>query len=80
VWAVLSDIHGNLEALDAVLADIAKYTVSHVFCLGDLVGYGPNPIGCIERAMGWDVVLLGDHDQGVMFDHDGGWGTSEARG
>jgi diadenosine tetraphosphatase ApaH/serine/threonine PP2A family protein phosphatase len=71
MWAVLSDIHGNLEALSAVLADIARHPVSHVFCLGDLVGYGPNPVECIEKAMDWDVVVLGDHDRDAMFDEIG---------
>jgi predicted phosphodiesterase len=69
--AVLSDIHGNLEALDAVLADIARRPVSAIYCLGDIVGYGPNPVECLERAMQWDVVILGNHDQAVMFDPAG---------
>ncbi len=42
--AVLSDIHGNLEALQAVLADANYYGVDAIFCLGDLVDYGPDPI------------------------------------
>jgi diadenosine tetraphosphatase ApaH/serine/threonine PP2A family protein phosphatase len=71
MWAVLSDIHGNLEALDAVLADVARHPVTHTYCLGDVVGYGPNPVECLERALDWDVVLLGNHDQAAMFDPDG---------
>jgi diadenosine tetraphosphatase ApaH/serine/threonine PP2A family protein phosphatase len=71
MWAVLSDIHGNLEALDAVLTDIAKRSVSRVYCLGDVLGYGPNPVECLEEAMKWDVVLLGNHDQAAMFDPEG---------
>ena len=71
MWAVLSDIHANLEALDAVLADVAKHRVSHIFCLGDILGYGPDPIACLERAMACDVTILGNHDQAVMFDPDG---------
>jgi diadenosine tetraphosphatase ApaH/serine/threonine PP2A family protein phosphatase len=71
MFAVLSDIHGNLEALDAVLADVARHPVSAIYCLGDVVGYGPNPIECFERAMKWDLVLLGNHDQAVMFDPEG---------
>jgi diadenosine tetraphosphatase ApaH/serine/threonine PP2A family protein phosphatase len=70
VWAVLSDIHGNLEALAAVQADLAQFQVSHVFCLGDLVGYGPDPIECIEQAMAWDVTLLGNIDCVVRLDLD----------
>jgi diadenosine tetraphosphatase ApaH/serine/threonine PP2A family protein phosphatase len=61
--AVLSDVHGNLEALRAVLDDIAHHGVSAVTCLGDLVGYGPNPRECVDLAMAWQLVLLGDHDQ-----------------
>lgn len=68
MWAVLSDVHANLEALDAVLADIAKHPVSHIYCLGDVLGYGPNPIECLERAVAWDVTLLGNHDQCAMFE------------
>ena len=40
--AIISDIHSNLEALQAVL-DIAKQNVTEIYCLGDVVGYGPNP-------------------------------------
>ena len=68
MFAVLSDIHGNLEALDAVLADIARRPVSAIYCLGDLVGYGPDSIACLEQAMKWDVVVLSEFDQGAMFD------------
>jgi diadenosine tetraphosphatase ApaH/serine/threonine PP2A family protein phosphatase len=68
MWAVLSDIHANLEALDAVLADVAKHPVSHVYCLGDTVGYGPNPVECLDRAMAWDVTLLGEFDQYPLYD------------
>src|SRR5688500_11938386 len=71
MWAVLSDIHGNLEALEAVLADIAKHPVSRVLCLGDVVGYGPSPIECLERARNWDLVILGNHDQATLFDPEG---------
>ena len=71
MFAVLSDIHGNLEARDAVLADISRRPVSAIYCLGDLVGYGPNPVECVERAMEWDVVLLGDCDQHAMFEDTG---------
>ena len=70
--AIISDIHGNLEALQAVLAHVADQRVDEVFCLGDVVGYGPNPCECldlvIERCR---VGLLGNHDQGAMFDPEG---------
>mgnify|MGYP005833256163 CR=1 FL=1 len=69
--ALISDIHSNLEALEAVLADIAQQGISEVYCLGDLVGYGPNPREVIDRAMKCRVCLLGNHDQGAMFDPEG---------
>jgi diadenosine tetraphosphatase ApaH/serine/threonine PP2A family protein phosphatase len=74
---VLSDIHGNLEALEAVLADLGKYPVTRVLCLGDVVGYGPNPMECLTHAMKWDLVLLGTHDQATMFDPEGFGGNAE---
>ena len=70
--AIISDIHGNLEALNAVLADIDQQQVDAVYCLGDVVGYGPNPCECLtlvrERCQ---KVILGNHDQGVLFDPEG---------
>ncbi|MDA7951217.1 MAG: metallophosphatase family protein [Pirellulaceae bacterium] len=66
--AILSDIHSNLEALEAVLADIDKQGIKEVFCLGDIVGYGPNPKECLEIAMGFDRVVLGNHDLGALFE------------
>src|SRR5438034_738828 len=69
--ALISDIHSNLEGLTAVLDDIAKNNVSEIYCLGDIVGYGPNPRECIDLAMQCQLVILGNHDQGAMFDPDG---------
>jgi diadenosine tetraphosphatase ApaH/serine/threonine PP2A family protein phosphatase len=71
VKAIISDIHSNLEALQAVLADILQFDVSDIYCLGDIVGYGPNPRECIDLVMACKMVLLGNHDQGAMFDPDG---------
>ena len=47
--AIVSDIHGNLEALEAVLADIARHKPASMVCLGDFVGYGASPNECIDR-------------------------------
>lgn len=69
--ALISDIHGNLEALEAVLADIASKNVDEIYCLGDVVGYGPNPCECIDRVMDLDMCLLGNHDQAALFDPEG---------
>ena len=46
--ALISDIHGNLEALETILEDINRRGVDETICLGDIVGYGPNPIECID--------------------------------
>jgi predicted phosphodiesterase len=69
--AIVSDIHGNLEALEAVLADIDGQSVDEVYCLGDIVGYGPNPCECIDHAMRFKANILGNHDQGALFDPEG---------
>jgi predicted phosphodiesterase len=71
VRAIISDIHGNLEALQAVLRDIESQGVTDIYCLGDVVGYGPNPRECVDLVMRCKLVLLGNHDQGAMFDPDG---------
>lgn len=69
--AIVSDVHGNLEALTAVLADIADQAVDAIYCLGDVVGYGPNPRECVDQAIGFDLCVLGNHDQGALFDPEG---------
>jgi predicted phosphodiesterase len=71
VKAIISDIHSNLEAFLAVLEDIKKHEVSEIYCLGDVVGYGPNPRECVDQVMKCKIVLLGNHDQGAMFDPEG---------
>ncbi len=53
--AVISCIHGNIEALDAVLADIDTQKVEEIYCLGDLVGYGPHPNEVVERIRSLEV-------------------------
>ena len=62
-YGIFGDIHGNLEALEAVLADMEEQGVTHPLCLGDLVGYGANPSECLDviRALGCPVVR-GNHD------------------
>jgi len=69
--AIISDIHGNLEALSAVLADIESEGVSEIFCLGDIIGYGPNPCQCLDMVIEFDACVLGNHDQGALFDPEG---------
>jgi predicted phosphodiesterase len=66
--AVFSDIHGNLPALEAVLADIRARGAADVICLGDLVGYGPfpNEVAQLVRELGIPTIM-GNYDQGIGF-------------
>jgi predicted phosphodiesterase len=67
--AVLSDIHGNRPAFEAVLAAVRRAEVERVWCLGDLVGYGAEPDACVELARAHtDLCLAGNHDLGVRGD------------
>ncbi|MDX6642411.1 MAG: hypothetical protein QOD76_373 [Solirubrobacteraceae bacterium] len=67
--AIISDIHGNRPAFDAVLAEIDAAGVDSIWCLGDLVGYGAEPDACVELARERaDVCLVGNHDLGVRGD------------
>ena len=62
-WAIVSDIHSNLEALDAVLADLEREGTESLVCLGDFVGYGASPNECIERLRPrLAVAVAGNHD------------------
>ncbi|MEM9587862.1 MAG: metallophosphoesterase family protein [Planctomycetota bacterium] len=69
--AILSDIHGNLIALEAVLADIKTQSVDRIVCLGDVVGYGPEPCACLDQAMEFSLCILGNHDSSALFDPEG---------
>ncbi|MDQ4130152.1 MAG: metallophosphatase family protein [Actinomycetota bacterium] len=65
--ALLSDVHGNLPAFEAVLADVRRTGVDQSWCLGDLVGYGAQPDECIALAAeACDVCLVGNHDLVVL--------------
>jgi putative phosphoesterase len=67
-FVVFSDVHGNLPALESVLADIDRRAVDDVICLGDLVGYGPfpNEVARLVRERGIPTVM-GNYDQGIGF-------------
>jgi predicted phosphodiesterase len=70
--ALISDIHGNFEALQTVLADIREQQISRICCLGDIVGYGPNPRECLDAVIrSCDITILGNHDEATLFDPDG---------
>ena len=67
--AIISDIHANLDALTVVLDDIEKRGVERIVCLGDIVGYGPNPVECLDlvrKRCAWS--LMGNHDFAVLFE------------
>ncbi|HYZ19595.1 MAG TPA: metallophosphoesterase family protein [Gaiellaceae bacterium] len=65
--AVISDVHGNLHALEAVLAALAEDAPDEVWSLGDVVGYGPRPNPCCELvAARARIGLAGNHDLGVL--------------
>lgn len=67
--AVISDIHANAEALRAVLADIERRGIARIICLGDIVGYGPDPLECtdlVREKCAWS--LMGNHDYGVLYE------------
>ena len=79
-YAVLSDVHGNLEALSAVLADAASEGALGVLCLGDAVGYGADPVACVEllgeRSTG---MVAGNHEYGALGLLDLRWFNPVAR-
>lgn len=68
-FAVISDIHANLAALVAVLADIRRQHVARIVCLGDVVGYGPDPRECLTLVRrNCSVCLRGNHDLAVLME------------
>ena len=67
--AIVSDIHSNIEALSAVLEEIDRRGIQEIICLGDIVGYGPNPRECIDIiARRCKVSLMGNHDFAVFYE------------
>jgi len=72
--AILSDIHGNLEALHQVLRRVEMEKCDRILCLGDCVGYGPFPSECVDLLYrSCTVVLAGNHDYGLL-----GWTSTES--
>ena len=67
-FAIFSDVHGNLEALEAVLAHAARQGVGFHLCLGDVIGYGANPNECVDRvrSLGPAACLRGNHDAAAI--------------
>jgi len=68
--AIISDIHGNSVALKAVLQDIdARDDIERIICLGDIIGYGPDPLECVDLvAERCEWSLMGNHDFGVLYE------------
>jgi len=67
VLVIISDIHGNLEALEAALSLIDEAKPDQIICLGDIVGYGANPNECVDLVRSKSqVVLLGNHDAAAI--------------
>jgi len=67
-YAILSDIHGNLEALEAVMDALSAESVEAYLSIGDVVGYGANPKECINilRSLEPEVLIAGNHEWGVL--------------
>ena len=64
--AIISDIHGNLSALESVISKLSLKQPDVWLCLGDIVGYGPNPVECLEKVIDLNMkTVLGNHDAGV---------------
>lgn len=67
--ALVSDIHGNLEALNVVLEDIDRHSVDRIISLGDILGYGPDPVACVDIvAERCEWSLLGNHDYAALYE------------
>jgi len=68
-YAIIADIHANLDAFQVVLEDIKQQKCTHVVCLGDVVGYGANPKECLDIVRGMNIpVVKGNHDEYIGSD------------
>jgi len=69
MFAIISDIHSNLEALTTVLADIEKRGIKTIYCLGDIIGYGPDPQKCLDLVIEKSAAcVMGNHDYAVLYE------------
>ena len=69
MFAVISDIHSNIEALTTVLDDIKQRGIETIYCLGDVVGYGPNPVECLDLIIEkTEWCVLGNHDYACLYE------------
>ncbi len=77
--AIISDLHSNREALEAVFAHIRELSIDTIYCLGDVVGYGPEPEFCVDLVRGHSkLCLMGNHDEALF--HDASDFNPHARG
>jgi diadenosine tetraphosphatase ApaH/serine/threonine PP2A family protein phosphatase len=65
--AIISDLHANIEALSVVMEHIASQGVTDLVCLGDVIGYGPNPREALQMTRDARFCLMGNHEEAVMF-------------
>ncbi len=78
-WAILSDIHGNIDALEAVLRDAELQGAERIVVLGDSINYGAAAVAVIERiTQEADVILLGNHEKAALLGEDGMSGSAGA--
>ncbi len=69
MFAVISDIHSNIEALTTVLADIEGRGIKTIYCLGDVIGYGANPRECLDLIIEkTQLCVLGNHDYATLYE------------
>ena len=65
--AIISDIHANIEALEAVYAFLDGQSIDRTLCLGDVVGYGPDPSKCLQMIQDrCEIVVAGNHEHAVL--------------
>jgi len=79
-YAIISDIHSNLPALQRVLAELIEADIDRYLCLGDIVGYGAQPNECCQAVQELDVICIrGNHEQGVLQPDFEQWFNATAR-
>ena len=78
--ALISDIHSNLQALQAALSDIDGRGIDQIYCLGDIVGYGGSPNECVDLVrQRTSAVVLGNHDQAAVNPSDANYFTKPGK-
>ena len=77
--AILSDIHGNVDAFEVVLRDIERQKVTEIVSLGDFIGYGASPKECIDLALNFNVILKGNHEDALLEEFQGSTFNMRAR-